>query len=44
VQFANQLLEQIELEGQLSSRCHNLTQKDFAVDNTVLQIVAALSA
>lgn len=44
VQFANQLLDQIESDGQIASRCRNLFQREFAVEKTVRQIVSALSA
>lgn len=44
VQFANQLLDQIESDGQMSSRCRSLFECEFAVEKTVHQIVAALSA
>jgi glycosyltransferase involved in cell wall biosynthesis len=44
VQFANQLLVQIESDGQMSSRCRRLFGHEFAVEKTVRQIVAALSA
>ena len=44
VQFAERLLEQIESDGQISSRCNNLFQREFAVERTVRQIVSALSA
>ena len=44
VQFAKQLLEQIESDGQMPSRCSNLFQREFAVEKTVRQIVSALSA
>ena len=44
VQFANKLLEQIELDAQISSRCRILFEREFAVDKTVRQIVSALSA
>jgi glycosyltransferase involved in cell wall biosynthesis len=43
-QRANQLLVQIESDGQMSSRCRSLFQREFAVEKTVRQIVAALSA
>jgi glycosyltransferase involved in cell wall biosynthesis len=38
------LLTQIESEGELPARCRNLFDREFAVDKTVRQIVAALSA
>lgn len=44
VQFANRLLDQIESDGQMPSRCSNLFEREFAVEKTVSQIVAALSA
>jgi glycosyltransferase involved in cell wall biosynthesis len=44
VQFAKQLLDQIESDGQIPSRCRNLFQREFAVEKTARQIVAALSA
>jgi glycosyltransferase involved in cell wall biosynthesis len=44
VQFANRLLAHIESDGQMSSRCHDLFEREFAVERTVRQIVAALSA
>jgi hypothetical protein len=44
VQFANRLLDQIESDGQMSSRCCSLFELEFAVEKTVRQIVAALSA
>lgn len=44
VQLANQLLDQIESDGQMPSRCRNLFQREFAVEKTVRQIVSALSA
>jgi glycosyltransferase involved in cell wall biosynthesis len=44
VQFANRLLAQIESDGQMSSRCSSLFEHEFAVEKTVSQIVAALSA
>ena len=43
VQFANRLLDQIESDGQMPSRCRSLFEREFAVDKTVRQIVAALS-
>jgi glycosyltransferase involved in cell wall biosynthesis len=43
VQYANRLLDQIESDGHMSSRCRSLFQREFAVENTVRQIVAALS-
>ena len=44
VHFANQLLDQIESDGQMSSRCRSLFEREFAVEKTVLQIVSGLSA
>lgn len=44
VQFANRLLDQIESDDQMSSRCRSLFEREFAVEKTVHQIVAALSA
>jgi hypothetical protein len=44
VQFANRLLDQIESDGQMSSRCRSLFEREFAVEKTVRQIVSALSA
>lgn len=44
VQFANQLLAQIESDDQMPSRCRKLFQREFAVEKTVRQIVSALSA
>jgi glycosyltransferase involved in cell wall biosynthesis len=43
LQVTNYLLAQIESDGQISSRCRNLFQREFAVDKTVCQIVSALS-
>ncbi len=43
VQFANQLLAQIESDGDMPSRCRNLFQREFTVEKTVHQIVSALS-
>ncbi len=43
VQFAKQLLEQIESDFQLPSRCKKLFLREFAVEKPVRQIVAALS-
>lgn len=42
--LANSLLMQIEQDTDLSDRCRNLFQREFAVEKTVRQIVAALSA
>ncbi len=44
LKFANQLLAQIESDAQISSRCRSLFEREFAVEKTVRQIVAALSA
>jgi hypothetical protein len=44
VQFANQLLTQIESDAQMPSRCRSLFEREFAVEKTVRQIVSALSA
>lgn len=44
VQFANKLLDQIESDSQMSSRCRSLFEREFAVEKTVHQIVCALSA
>jgi glycosyltransferase involved in cell wall biosynthesis len=44
VQFATRLLDQIESDGQMPSRCSSLFEREFAVEKTVSQIVAALSA
>lgn len=44
LQFANQLLDQIESDGQMPSRCRSLFEREFAVEKTVRQIVSALSA
>lgn len=43
VQFADNLLGQIESDGQLRHRCRSLFQREFAVEKTVRQIVSALS-
>jgi glycosyltransferase involved in cell wall biosynthesis len=43
VRFAEKLLDQIEADAQLPSRCRSLFQREFAVENTVRQILAALS-
>ena len=42
-QLANRLLVQIESDGQLSARCRSLFEREFSVENTVRQIVYALS-
>ncbi len=44
VQFAKQLLKQIESDPQISSRCRSLFGREFAVEKTVRQIVYALLA
>ncbi len=44
VVLAYSLLTQIEQDTDLSDRCRNLFQREFAVEKTVRQIVAALSA
>lgn len=44
VLLANSLLTQIEQDADLSDRCRNLFQREFAVEKTVRQIVAALTA
>jgi glycosyltransferase involved in cell wall biosynthesis len=44
LQFASLLLEQIESDAQISTRCRSLFGREFAVERTVRQIVAALSA
>lgn len=43
-QLANDLLDQIEIDSGLSERCSRLFEREFAVEKTVKQIVAALSA
>jgi glycosyltransferase involved in cell wall biosynthesis len=43
VQCANQLLDQIESDAQMSSRCQSLFLREFAVEKTVRQIVSALT-
>ncbi len=43
VQLTEKLLEQIELDDSLSVRCKDLFNREFAVESTVNQIVAALS-
>lgn len=42
--LTEKLLEQIETDSDLSARCTALFEREFAVENTVKQIVAALSA
>jgi hypothetical protein len=44
VRLAEKLLVQIEQDGDLSSRCRYLFESEFAVENTVRQIVSALAA
>lgn len=41
---AEKLLDQMETDSGLAARCTALFEREFAVDNTVKQIVAALSA
>ena len=43
-QCVQKLLEQIEIDTQLQRRCLRLFQREFAVENTVRQIISALSA
>lgn len=43
LRLADKLLDQIETDPRLSARCTALFQRGFAVENTVKQIVAALS-
>lgn len=40
---ANKLLDQVKHDSSLSTRCSDLFQKQFLVENTVRQIVSALS-
>lgn len=42
--LTEKLLDQIEIDADLSSRCRALFERKFAVENAVKQIVAALSA
>ena len=42
--LTEKLLDQIETDSGLSARCTAFFEREFAVDNTVQQIVAALSA
>ena len=42
--LTQKLLDQIETDSGLSTRCTALFEREFAVENTVKQIVAALSA
>lgn len=44
LQLTEKLLVQIEMDAALSDRCSRLFEREFAVENTVKQIVAALSA
>jgi glycosyltransferase involved in cell wall biosynthesis len=44
LQLTEKLLNQIETDSSLSARCTALFEREFAVQNTVKQIVAALSA
>lgn len=44
LQLTEKLLVQIETDAALSDRCSRLFEREFAVENTVKQIVAALSA
>jgi glycosyltransferase involved in cell wall biosynthesis len=44
VQLTEKLLDQIETDPGLSDRCSRLFEREFAVEKTVKQIVAALSA
>jgi glycosyltransferase involved in cell wall biosynthesis len=41
--MAERLLDQIQMDSSLSDRCTALFEREFAVENTVKQIVAALS-
>ncbi len=43
VQFAGKLLEQIESDDQLPTRCRKIFEQNFSVEKTVHQIVSALS-
>jgi hypothetical protein len=42
--LAEKLLDQIEMDSGLPARCTALFEREFSVENTVKQIVAALSA
>lgn len=42
--LTEKLLDQIQMDSGLSARCAALFEREFAVENTVKQIVAALSA
>lgn len=44
LRLAQKLLDQIETDSGLSARCTALFEREFAVENTVQQIVVALSA
>lgn len=44
LQLTEKLLVQIDADAALSDRCSRLFEREFAVENTVKQIVAALSA
>lgn len=44
LELADKLLEQIDTEPDFSDRCLRLFQREFAVEKTVRQIVAAMSA
>jgi glycosyltransferase involved in cell wall biosynthesis len=44
VQLAEKLLEQIESDSELSARCRRLFEREFAVEGTVRQIVAAFAS
>jgi glycosyltransferase involved in cell wall biosynthesis len=44
LQLTDKLLAQIQVDTELSNRCRHLFQREFAVERTVKQIVAALSA
>ena len=44
LQLAHMLLAQIESDDQLPARCRSLFQREFAVEKTVRQIVAAFTA
>jgi glycosyltransferase involved in cell wall biosynthesis len=42
LQLTEKLLDQVETDAALSDRCSRLFQREFAVENTVKQVVAAL--
>jgi hypothetical protein len=42
--LTEKLLDQIEMDSGLPARCTALFEREFSVENTVKQIVAALSA